>query len=80
MTAAVIPATAVLTDGSAVLSPGDLLTVLDALADAAKLRLERGAAACLECISAPARCRWHREDADQAAAYAAAAARLGDYR
>jgi hypothetical protein len=75
------PITRVAADGSAVLGPADLLTVLDALADAAAFREARGRACCLDCVGHPAPlCGSHADDLDQAAAYRAAAARLGDYR
>jgi hypothetical protein len=76
---AVLAATSVAADGSAALAPADLLTVLDALADAAGLRQARGATACLDCIGGQA-CDLHQDDQDQADAYRAVAARLGDYR
>lgn len=78
--AAAAAATSVLPDGSALLAPADVLTVLDALADAAELRQARAGSGCLECIGRPSPCESHGDDAAQAAAYRAAAARLGDYR
>ena len=74
------PVTAVLADGSAVLAPAELLTVLDALADAAALRQDRARVACLDCAGQAELCAPHGDDQDQADAYRETAVRLGDYR
>jgi hypothetical protein len=66
-----IPATAVLLDGSAVLSPDDLRTVLDALSVAADDKRDR-AENCTDCDGAPAgsadicgTCEWRLRLADE---------------
>jgi len=78
-----VPETAVQRDGSAVLAPADLLDVLGALADAIAYRAERAGAYCLDCACREREtgpCEFHADDLAQAAAYRAAAERLGDYR
>jgi hypothetical protein len=73
--------TAVAPDGSAVLAPADLLQVLGGLDHAEALLRERAAAWCDDCASSPAEaCQRHLDDLDQADAYRAVAARLGDAR
>jgi hypothetical protein len=73
--------TGVRADGSAVLSPADLIEVLGALDHAEQLLRERAAAWCEECSTSPAEaCREHLDQLDEADAYRALAARLGGVR
>ncbi len=61
------------------LTPRDRRTLIAALADAALCREQRAAAPCEACESADAgMCDEHADDADQAEAYRALAARLAE--
>lgn len=71
-------ATAVLPDGSAVLSPADLLQVLAALDLAEDITRDRACAPCGDCEESQAGlCGEHADSFDQADAWEATAARLG---
>jgi hypothetical protein len=81
MTAPAATATAVLPDGSATLAPADLIEVLGALEHAAEALVDRAAQHCGDCVTHPAgACEAHVDDLDQADAFRAVAARLGDAR
>jgi hypothetical protein len=71
--------TAVRPDGSAVLSPADLIEVLAALEHAAGSLVDRAGQCCDDCGTHPAgACESHVDDLDQADALRAVAARLGE--
>ena len=75
------PATGVSPDGSATLDHADLLTVRDALNDAAGFLEDRAGRWCDACAAAPDEmCDHHDDDLGLATRYRAAAIRLGDDR
>jgi hypothetical protein len=78
MTAGAAAVTAVLADGSALLSPADVVEVLCALERAADMLAAGGAQYCPDCLGHPAGCcDSHVDDLDESAAYRAVMARLG---
>jgi hypothetical protein len=73
--------TALRRNGSASLSPADVVTVLGALDHAADALADRAAQHCDDCVRHPSgACESHVDDLDQAAEYKAVSGRLGDAR